>query len=123
MMTPSALHLVLRQAEYLTAGPDGSPDGDLVRRFAATRDEPAFAELVRRHGPMVWAACRHLLPDHADAEDAFQATFLALARSAGSIRAAAAVGGWLHGVAVRAATKIRRSAARRRGREQRAAGG
>jgi RNA polymerase sigma factor (sigma-70 family) len=117
-MNASTLQLALRQAEWLAA-----PDADLLRRFAATRDEPAFAELVRRHGPMVWGACRHLLPGHADAEDAFQATFLALARSAGSIHRAGAVGGWLHGVAVRAATKLKRSAARRRAREQRAAGG
>ncbi len=122
-MSPSTLALVLRQAEQLSGAPDVAPDGDLVRRFVATRDEPAFAELLRRHGPMVWAACRQLLPAHADAEDAFQATFLALTQSARSIRRGDAVGGWLHGVAVRAATKLRRSAARRRQREERAAGG
>ncbi|MBN9521466.1 sigma-70 family RNA polymerase sigma factor [bacterium] len=122
-MSPSTLALILRQAEQLSGAPEAAPDGDLVRRFVATRDEPAFAELLRRHGPMVWAACRQLLPAHADAEDAFQATFLALTRSARSIRRGDAVGGWLHGVAVRAATKLRRAAVRRRQREERVAGG
>ena len=122
-MNRSILHVVLRQVEGLTPGPDGESDADLLRRFAASRDELAFAALLRRHGPMVWAVCRHLLPDAADAEDAFQATFLALVRSAGSIHRGAAVGGWLHGVAVKVATKVKRSAVRRKQREQRAAGG
>src|SRR5262245_6038961 len=121
VMSRTLLQLVLRHAEGLTAGPS-TPDAELVTRFARVRDDAAFAELLRRHGPMVWAACRHLLPDEADAEDAFQATFLALVRSAGKIRSGAAVGGWLHGVAVRVAHKARRSAARRRQREEKAAG-
>jgi RNA polymerase sigma factor (sigma-70 family) len=119
-MSRTLLQVVLRHAEALTAGED-TPDDELVLRFARARDESAFAELVRRHGPMVWAACRHLLPDPADAEDAFQATFLALVRSAGKIRCGSAVGGWLHGVAVRVAMKAKRSAARRREREEKAA--
>ncbi len=112
-MTGRLLQTVLRQAEALAAdaGPDAAPDAELLARFAGVRDEAAFAALVRRHGPMVWAACRHLLPNPADAEDAFQATFLALVRSADKVRAGAAVGGWLHGVA-----------ARRRRREEKAAG-
>src|SRR5262245_66682306 len=121
VMSRSLLQVVLRHAEGLTAG-ETAPDAELVSRFARGRDESAFTELLRRHGPMVWAACRHLLPDEADAEDAFQATFLALVRSAGKIRSGAAVGGWLHGVAVRVANKVRRSAARRRQREEKGAG-
>jgi len=121
-MTNSALQLVLRHAAALAPGAETVADADLLRRFVGG-DEAAFAELVRRHGPAVWAACRHLLPTPADAEDAFQVAFLALARSARSIRDPAAVGGWLHGVAVRAATRLRRDAARRRARECRAAAG
>ena len=52
------------------------PDAELLERYTAGRDEAAFEELARRHGGMVWAVCRQLLPDPADAEDAFQAVFL-----------------------------------------------
>ncbi len=121
-MTRSPLDALARHARALAAGHAGRSDVELLARFAGLRDEAAFAELVARHGPMVWAACRHLLPNPADAEDAFQVTFLALARSAGTVRAGSAVGGWLHGVAVRAAAKLRRSAARRRRREEKVAG-
>jgi RNA polymerase sigma factor (sigma-70 family) len=125
-MSRSLLQLVVRQLGELTSAPARSTDAELVRTLAADRkagrpgDAP-FAELVRRHGPMVWAVCRQSLPDPADAEDAFQATFLVLVRSAGAVRDPAAVGGWLHGVAVRVARDLRLSAARRRRREQKAA--
>src|SRR5262245_49461908 len=116
------LPTVARHAAALADAPGpGAADADLLRRYAEDRNEAAFAELHRRHGPLVWVACRHLLPDAADAEDAYQATFLALVRSAGSVRSGAALGAWLHGVAVRAAARLKRAAARRRRREARAA--
>jgi RNA polymerase sigma factor (sigma-70 family) len=100
----------------------GAPtDAELLHAFAARRDESAFGALLRRHGPLVWNVCRHVLGHEQDAEDAFQATFLALARGAGTIREGAAVGSWLHGVALRVSLRARRDAARRRVREREAA--
>ncbi len=77
--------------------------------------------MVARHGPMVLAVCRGILRDPHDAEDAFQATFLILARKAGSAWAEGQLGGWLHKVAYRIAVRARADAARRRALERRAA--
>ena len=60
-------------------------DGQLLDRFLACREEAIFAAIIDRHGPMVWGVCRRILRDHHDAEDAFQATFLVMARKAASI--------------------------------------
>jgi RNA polymerase sigma factor (sigma-70 family) len=81
----------------------------------------AFEALVRRHGPMVLATCRGVLRHEQDAEDAFQATFLVLARRAKSLRQRNRLGPWLHRIAVRASGQARSAAARRRDREARAA--
>ncbi|MBP3954585.1 RNA polymerase sigma factor [Gemmata sp. G18] len=95
------------------------PDDALVNRYVHERDEGAFAELVQRHGAMVLAVCRRVLRNSADADDVFQATFMVLARKAGAIRPAGAVGQWLHGVAFRTAREALRRAARRRAKESR----
>ncbi|HUR53563.1 MAG TPA: efflux RND transporter periplasmic adaptor subunit [Gemmataceae bacterium] len=103
---------LLAAVRRLTRPPD-TADADLLARFARSRDEGAFRELVDRHGPMVLAVCRRVLGCAHDADDAFQATVLVLARRAGSVRVRS-VGDWLHGVARRSAAAVRRSAARRR---------
>ena len=83
----------------------GLGDGQLLARYAPSNDEAAFEALVARHGPMVLATCRAVLRHEHDVEDAFQATFLVLARKARSVRAGDALGGWLHRVAYRAAVQ------------------
>ncbi len=92
----------------------GEADADLLSRFVATRDDGAFAALVRRHGPMVLAVCRRRSIQSADAEDAFQATFFALARDAGRIANRESVAGWLYRVAYLLSLKQAGKAARHR---------
>jgi RNA polymerase sigma factor (sigma-70 family) len=90
------------------------PDAVLLAQFAADSDEAAFAVLVRRHGPMVLGVCRRLLGDVHSAEDAFQATFLLLAKKAPGLRRPDQLGPWLYGVARRVAFKARSATIRRR---------
>jgi RNA polymerase sigma factor (sigma-70 family) len=84
----------------------GLTDGELLARFAGTRDEAAFETLLWRHGPMVLGLCRRLLRHPQDAEDAFQATFLVLCRAARSVRKQQALGSWLYKVASRICLKV-----------------
>jgi RNA polymerase sigma factor (sigma-70 family) len=95
-----------------------STDGELLTRFAAGRDRAAFAEIVRRHGPLVMNVCRRLVRDPHLAEDVFQTTFLALAQKSRSVRKAASLGAWLHRVAVHSALEMREAASRRHFRER-----
>ena len=101
-----------------TQGCAEQTDGQLVSQFLSRRDEAAFVALVRRHGPMVLGVCRRVLGNAADAEDAFQATFLVLVRNAASLSGRAVLGDWLHGVARRTALSARRACTRRRSKEQ-----
>jgi RNA polymerase sigma factor (sigma-70 family) len=100
--------------DLLAADPTGQAhDRELLERFAARHEEAAFAALVKRHGPLVLGVCRRVLHDWHDAEDAFQATFLTLARKAAAVGRLGSVGGWLHRVAYHAAVRVRAQAARR----------
>src|SRR5262245_48633871 len=91
---------------------DPRPDEELLAAFAATRDEFAFAVLVGRYGQAVWRTCARVLGDTPEAEDAFQATFMTLARKAPSLRREP-LGGWLHTTAHWLALNARRAADRR----------
>src|SRR5438132_2077608 len=121
-MATVQLNSVIRHIRLLAhAEPERAlADGELLERFIVCHDEAAFSALVARHGQLVLSVCRHVLNHDADAEDAFQATFLVLAQNAASIRKQEALASWLHGVAYRIAMKAKRDASRRRARERQA---
>lgn len=106
---------LLRRISSLADSPP--TDADLLARFVATRDNAAFAELVQRHGSTVLAVCRRVTGNRHDADDAFQSTFLVLARKADRVRPESGLGGWLYGVAIRAARAAVSRTARRQSRE------
>ncbi len=120
-MAAPRLCALLGHLEKLSRGPRQAQrtDRELLEDFAARQDETAFAELVARHGPLVLRVCRRVLHHEQDAEDVFQATFLVLARSVGSIRKQQSLSSWLYGVAYRTSMNAKRSATRRRHHEAR----
>src|SRR5262245_60136641 len=103
LVTPHLLRHLGHLAAQHSSGPT---DGELLERFQAARDEAAFELLVHRHGAMVYRVCRARSHCEADAEDVFQASFLALARTANRIRGRGSVAGWLYRVASRLASRL-----------------
>jgi RNA polymerase sigma factor (sigma-70 family) len=122
-MTSNQLEPALRQLRRMAGAKENedASDRELLGRFVALQEEQAFVALQRRHGPMVLHVCGRLLGNAHDAEDVYQATFLLLARKAGSIRKQESVAGWLYCVARRLAVKAIAQQARRQAREKRAA--
>ncbi|HEV3238580.1 MAG TPA: RNA polymerase sigma factor, partial [Gemmataceae bacterium] len=96
----------LRRAAFHQNG-TGLTDSELLEHYLTRRDEAAFEGLVHRHGPMVLGVCRRILRNEADAEDAFQATFLVFVRKAASIRSRSTLSNWLYGVAHNTALKAK----------------
>jgi len=116
-MATAELNGLLRHIREIAgnANVEHSSDSQLLTEFVTRGNASAFATILKRHGTMVWRVCRRQLQQEQDAEDAFQATFLVLARRAAAIRKKEAVASWLHGVAHRVALSVKRAAARRRG--------
>jgi DNA-directed RNA polymerase specialized sigma24 family protein len=98
----------------------GLSDAQLLERFASARDEASFEMLVARHGPMVLGVCLGVLHNSHDTEDAFQATFLVLARKAGSLWVKGSPASWLYPIALWIAVKAKADVARRRRHERQA---
>jgi len=106
-MTTSPAGQLVGHLWQLIAPAGAINDADLLARFASRRDEPAFEAILQRHGPLVFGVCRRVLRNDAEAEDAFQATFLVLAHKAASLTNSGALSSWLYGVAYRTALKAR----------------
>jgi RNA polymerase sigma factor (sigma-70 family) len=116
-MAISHMNRVIDHLRKLARDGVETTDGQLLECFVSRGEEAALEALVLRHGPMVWGVCRRLLPNHHDAEDAFQATFLVLVRKAAAIVPREMVGNWLYGVAHQTAWHARTRLAKQRTRE------
>src|SRR5262245_42252241 len=122
-MIDRQLGTVVRYIRQVAHRPDLADESDarLLERFTTRHDGEAFDVLICRHGAMVWGVCRRVLNASHDAEDAFQSTFLVLARKKRIGFKGDSVGNWLYGVAYRTALKARAVAARRRAKEMKVA--
>jgi RNA polymerase sigma factor (sigma-70 family) len=114
------LNPIIRQIRAFVEPHTSLSDAELLDQFIHLQDEAAFSALLHRHGPLVLAVARRILPSNEDAEDVFQATFLLLARRAKAIRRQESLACWLHGVARRLAVRARLQARRRVAEERRA---
>src|SRR5207249_5741600 len=119
-MSTGQFDSVLRHIYRMIGKPQatGQTDRHLLEQFAHRHDESAFATLVERHASLVYGVCWRVLRHRQDAEDAFQASFLVLARKAGSVSWRDSIGSWLYQVAYRIAAEIKVKTARRRTHER-----
>src|SRR5262249_30298009 len=113
-MSATQLGGVLRHIHQEALRQGGPSDGELLEPVLQRHDERAFDLLLLRHGSLVWGVCLRVLRNPADAEDAFQATFLVLLARGATLRRREALGAWLHAVAYRTALKARLAGNRRR---------
>src|SRR5262245_31776685 len=122
-MATAQLACVLLQIRTMASASayEDASDRQLLELFLAQREEGAFVALLKRHGPMVLQVCRRIQGNEHDAEDVFQATFLLLARKAGSISKPESLASWLHGVAHRLALDAKARGSRRQAYEKQAA--
>ena len=117
-MNPTPLAAIVRRNRSLIdPALAGATDGELLSRYQSGADQSAFAEIVRRYERAVLAACRQVLSNTADIEDAFQATFLSLVQQAKMVRHDGSLGGWLFAVAHRTAVRSYRTRTRQARRE------
>jgi RNA polymerase sigma factor (sigma-70 family) len=121
-MAANTPHAVLEHVRHLVNAEETRDlsDGRLLHLYFSQHNHEAFTVLLRRHERLVWNVCRCALRHHQDAEDAFQATFVVLARKAASICKQDSLASWLHGVAYRIALRARRDATRRQARDRQA---
>lgn len=113
MFSGSAVAARLRNGDAAAGDLTQLRDDQLLVRFFQMRDDAAFSTLVQRYGPLVYGVCQRILHEAADAEDAFQATFLVLVRKGETLREPGRLANWLYGVAYRTAHKFRAKAALR----------
>src|SRR5262245_11677507 len=114
-MGNGGLDQLLRQVRRAALdGGDEPGDRELLQDYTRSGDPSALETLIRRHGPLVLGVCRRVLGNEQDAEDAFQAAFLVLAKKAASLKRQSSVASWLHTVALRLALRARAESARRR---------
>lgn len=114
--TASVLEQVGKRLGHTHGG--AMTDAALLALFIQTHSDAAMADLIRRHGPVVWGVCRRMLSNHADAEDAFQSVWIVLARKARHIHQPERLVQWLYGTARHAALNLRKVRRRRTQREQ-----
>src|SRR5262245_62118211 len=119
-MATSSVNGLIRHLRQAVLRQDGAglTDGELLELYVTRREEAAFEALLHRHGPMVLGVCRRVLRNEADAEDAFQATFLVFVRKAASIRSRNTVSSWLYSVAHNTALKAKGMNHKRRVKER-----